>query len=47
MSGRGWLYRIGRGWGDVDAVRKGRVGRRIVRRAAGKATGRLFGRWLG
>lgn len=44
MTGRGWLYRIARGWGDVDAVRRGRVGKRIARRAAGRATGRFLGR---
>jgi len=30
--------------GDVNAVRRGRVGRRIARRAAGKATGRAMRR---
>jgi hypothetical protein len=30
--------------GDVGAVRRGRVGRRILRRGAGKATGRLLGK---
>jgi hypothetical protein len=29
---------------DVNAVRKGRVGRRVGRRIYGKATGRLAGR---
>lgn len=28
--------------GDVNAVQKGKVGKRIVRRAAGKATGRTL-----
>jgi hypothetical protein len=36
------LYLLARLLGDVNAVKKGRVGRRIARRAAGKATGRLF-----
>ncbi|MGH2788900.1 MAG: hypothetical protein ACRDJV_13510 [Actinomycetota bacterium] len=38
---RGWLYYIGRLMGDVNAIKKGRVGRRIGRRAAGKGTGRI------
>jgi hypothetical protein len=41
-SVRGWLYLIARLMGDVNAVKKGRIGRRIGRRVAGKATGRLF-----
>lgn len=32
---------------DVNAVRKGRVTRRIGRRVAGKATGRLFRKIFG
>ncbi|MCD6415390.1 MAG: hypothetical protein J7M08_01675 [Planctomycetes bacterium] len=42
MSTRGWLYKVARLLGDVNAVKKGKVGRRIGRRAAGKATGKLF-----
>ena len=30
--------------GDVNAIEKGTIGKRIVRRAAGKATGRLLGK---
>lgn len=41
---RGFLYRLARVLGDVNSVKKGRVGRRIARRAAGKGTGRLFRR---
>jgi hypothetical protein len=44
MKARGWLYRIARGMGDVSAVQKNRVGKRIMRRAAGRVTGRLMGR---
>lgn len=47
MNARGWLYRVGRGWGDVNAVRRNRVPRRVARRIAGKATGRFFGRLFG
>lgn len=45
MAGtRGWLYTLARFLGDVNAVKKGRVGRRVARRLAGKATGRGLGR---
>ncbi len=37
---RGFLYWLARLLGDVNAVQKGKVGKRILRRAAGKATGR-------
>lgn len=36
------LYTVARILGDVNAVKKGRVGKRIARRAAGKATGRAL-----
>jgi hypothetical protein len=39
-SFRSILYRLGRFFGDVNAVKRGRVGRRIGRRIAGKWTGR-------
>jgi len=38
------LYRLLALSNDINAVRKGRVGRRIGRRIYGKATGRLAGR---
>jgi hypothetical protein len=41
---RGLLYQLARLLGDVNAVQKGKVGRRVVRRAAGKQTGRALGR---
>ena len=45
MSGfRGFLYWLGKLLGDINAVQKGRVGRRIGRRAAGKLTGRGLGK---
>jgi hypothetical protein len=37
-SVRGWLYLIARLMGDINAVKRGRVGRRIGRRVAGKVT---------
>ncbi|GFP19101.1 hypothetical protein HKBW3S03_00605 [Candidatus Hakubella thermalkaliphila] len=39
---RGFLYRLARLLGDVGAVQKGKEGKRIARRVAGKATGRAF-----
>lgn len=41
---RNLLYFLARLIGDVNAVRKGRVGRRIGRRIAGRFTGKLLGR---
>ncbi|ETB71281.1 hypothetical protein MOB49_11615 [Bacillus haynesii] len=39
---RGFLYGLSRLLGDVNAVKKGTVGKRIVRRAAGKQTGKAL-----
>lgn len=41
---RSFLYRLARLLGDIQAVRKGRIGRRVARRVTGRATGRLLGR---
>lgn len=41
---RGFLYKLARLLGDVNAVQKGRVGRRVGRRVAGRATGRGLGK---
>ena len=41
---RGLLYGLAKILGDISAVQKGTVGKRIARRAAGKATGRLLGK---
>jgi len=43
-STRGFLYFLARILGDVNAVKKGKVGKRIGRRATGKVTGRAMGR---
>lgn len=43
-STRGWLYWFAKILGDMSAVKKGKVGKRIARRAAGKATGRGLGK---
>ncbi len=39
-----WIYRLLRILNDLNAVGKGKVGRRIGRRVAGRATGKLFGK---
>jgi hypothetical protein len=41
---RSMLYKTARILGDVNAVQKGTVGKRIARRYAGKMTGRMLGR---
>lgn len=41
---RGLMYKLAKILGDVQAVRKGKIGRRIGRRIAGKATGRGLGK---
>jgi hypothetical protein len=41
---RGILYTLARLMGDVNAVKKGTVGKRIGRRFVGKMTGRGIGR---
>lgn len=43
-STRGWLYLLAKLMGDINAIQKGRVGRRVGRRIAGKATGRGLGK---
>jgi len=42
MGLRSALYMIARLMGDANAVKKGKVGKRVARRAAGKATGRTM-----
>lgn len=41
---RGLLYGLAKLLGDVSAVQKGTVGKRIARRAAGRVAGGLLGR---
>lgn len=41
---RNLLYKLARLMGDVNAVKKNKVGRRVGRRVAGKATGRGLGK---
>ncbi len=42
MSTKSRIYKLLRIWNDASAVKKGKVTKRIVRRAAGKTTGRLL-----
>jgi shikimate 5-dehydrogenase len=42
MNFRSFLYKLARLLGDVNAVKRGRVGRRIGRRTAGRGLGRLL-----
>ena len=44
MSTRGFLYALARLLGDINAVKRGTVGKRIGRRVAGKLTGRGLGK---
>jgi len=45
MNGfRSFLYWLGKLLGDINAINRGRVGRRIGRRIAGRATGRGLGK---
>lgn len=46
MNIRSWLYKIAALMGDVNAVKKDKVGRRVVRRGAGKVAGRTMGKWF-
>lgn len=41
---RGFLYLLAKLLGDVNAVKRGRVGRRVGRRIAGRAAGRGLGK---
>lgn len=41
---RSALYKTARILGDVNAVKRGKVGKRLARRVAGRATGRGLGR---
>ncbi|UOE93548.1 hypothetical protein [Alkalihalobacillus sp. LMS39] len=36
------LYKIGRVLGDINAVKRGKVGKRIGRRVVGKSTGKAI-----
>jgi hypothetical protein len=36
------IYKLLRLWNDADAVKRGKVGKRVARRLAGKTTGRIL-----
>jgi len=38
------LYRIMRLWNDIDAIRKGRIGKRLRNKVVGRVAGRLMKR---
>ncbi|MFD2639740.1 hypothetical protein [Piscibacillus salipiscarius] len=42
MGMKSRIYKFLRIWNDIDSVRKGHAGKRIGRRAAGKATGKVL-----
>lgn len=41
---RSILYGTAKILGDINAVKKGKIGKRIIRRVAGKGTGKLLGK---
>lgn len=41
---RSWLYRVARWFGDVNAVKRGKVGQRVVNKVIGRQVGRLWRR---
>ena len=41
---RSFLYALARFLGDVNAVKKGKVGKRLLRRAAGRSVGKILWR---
>ena len=41
---RSGLYKLAKALGDVNAVKRGTVGKRVGRRLTGRATGRALGR---
>lgn len=44
---KNFLYELLKLSNDVNAVKRGRVPRRVVRRVAGRATGHAFRKFLG
>ena len=44
MDIRSWLYKLAAMMGDVNAVKRDKVGRRVGRRVAGRVTGKGLGR---
>lgn len=47
MNGlRSFLYALARLLGDINAISKGKTGKRIARRAAGKITQKTMNKWF-
>lgn len=46
MSFKSLIYALLKVSNDINAVKKGKVKKRVGRRIAGKATGRAMGKWL-
>lgn len=44
MTIRSFLYALARLMGDINAIQKGTIGKRVQRRIAGKITGRMLGK---
>ena len=44
MGLRNSLYKLARIMGDVNSVKKGKVGKRVARRTVGKGTGKALGK---
>lgn len=42
MSLKSTIYKILRIWNDVDAIKKGTIGKRMGRRVAGKTAGKTI-----
>lgn len=42
MSLKSKIYKMLRIWNDIDAIRKGKVGKRIGRRVTGRAAGKTI-----
>ncbi|MRG86535.1 hypothetical protein GH754_09350 [Salinibacillus xinjiangensis] len=42
MGLKSTIYKFLRIWNDVDAIRKGKIGKRVGRRASGKITGKAI-----
>lgn len=46
MGTRSSLYRIARAMGDINAVQKGHIGKRIIRKTTYRSVNKTLGRFL-
>ncbi len=46
LSVKSKIYKILRIWNDIDAIRKGRAGKRIGRRIVGRTSGKAIRKWF-